>query len=176
VFGYLQFGESTEGNILQNFPSDVKLINLARICMTVTAMFSYPLMNYINRKVIDFAIERCGEIMRNPEREDAPFALPMNGMFYWLRACGVSFIFMSGAWVLAIALPQIQLIFGLAGSIVIIITSFIVPCILHWRAHRKLVCYGMVLPWLIIIFGLIIGTLGTVATVRDIVEYFEDHH
>lgn len=39
--GFLTFGDKTQGNILNNFPSDNVMVNIARLCVTeVFQMFA----------------------------------------------------------------------------------------------------------------------------------------
>lgn len=173
IFGYAEFGDSIEGNILLNYPASSPLVNTARGCMTVTALFSYPLMNFVNRKGIDYLIERIFSVY-SPDMYPEDWKLQPSGKYYWMRTILVSFILMGCAWIIAIILPEIQLIFGLAGSILIPITMFIVPCILFWKIPNNSIFFGKIIPLLVIIFGSIIGILGTIATVYDVVEFFKD--
>ena len=188
VFGYAEFGNTTKGNILQNYPSSNLFINIARVCMTITAVFSYPLMNYVNRKVMEYLLVnliQCIDYRKssilsnnnnnNKKKNNNNNELEEEGAEYWIRTVLISFILMSIAMFFALLLPQIQLIFGLAGSIVIVIVTFILPCILHWYYHSQYnTFYGKIFPVIIVIMGCVIGILGTIATVIDVYDYFYD--
>lgn len=173
VFGYAEFGDTIEGNILLNYPADSPLVNTARACMTITALCSYPLMNFVNRKVIDYLIERIFEIY-SPDMYPEDWRLPSTGKWYWIRTILVSLFLMGCAWIIAVILPEIQLIFGLAGSILIPITMFIVPCALFWQIHHTSFIIGKIIPIFVVLFGIIIGLLGAIATITDIVEFYQE--
>ena len=42
IVGYCSFGESTQGNILNNFPSDDIVINIARVFLGISLFFTFP--------------------------------------------------------------------------------------------------------------------------------------
>ena len=50
--GYLVFTNKTEGNILNNFPSDHGLVNAARLCFAVNMFLTFPLECFVCREVI----------------------------------------------------------------------------------------------------------------------------
>ncbi|KAF8938743.1 amino acid transporter [Dissophora ornata] len=51
--GYLSFSNKTQGNILNNFPSDNFLINIARFCFGVNMFTTLPLEAFVCREVIE---------------------------------------------------------------------------------------------------------------------------
>lgn len=52
VCGFLNFGNKTKGNILNNFPSDDLLVNIARLCFGMNMITTLPLEVYVLREVI----------------------------------------------------------------------------------------------------------------------------
>lgn len=52
VSGYLSFGGNTRGNILNNFPADNVIINVARLCFAFNIFTTYPLECFVCREVI----------------------------------------------------------------------------------------------------------------------------
>lgn len=52
VNGLLNFGDSTKGNILNNFKSDDNLINVARFCFGLNMLTTFPLEIFVVRDVI----------------------------------------------------------------------------------------------------------------------------
>ena len=53
--GYLGYGEDTHANILNNFPMDDVVANVARLLLTLTFFFTYPMEAMVGRHVL-FAI------------------------------------------------------------------------------------------------------------------------
>ncbi len=49
--GYVTFRDKTAGNVLNNFPSDVPLVNIARLCFGVNMIMTMPLENFVCREV-----------------------------------------------------------------------------------------------------------------------------
>ncbi|GJJ72802.1 solute carrier family 38 (sodium-coupled neutral amino acid transporter), member 11 [Entomortierella parvispora] len=51
--GYMVFSDKTQGNILNNFPSDNFIINIARFCFGVNMFTTLPLETFVCREVIE---------------------------------------------------------------------------------------------------------------------------
>ncbi|KAG0273193.1 hypothetical protein BGZ95_010990 [Linnemannia exigua] len=51
--GYLAFSDKTQGNILNNFPSENFIINIARFCFGVNMFTTLPLEAFVCREVIE---------------------------------------------------------------------------------------------------------------------------
>lgn len=52
ICGFLTFGDRTKGNILNNFPSDDWIINIARLCFGLNMITTLPLEVYVIREVL----------------------------------------------------------------------------------------------------------------------------
>lgn len=52
VSGLLNFGDKTKGNILNNFPKDDWVINIARLCFGLNMITTLPLEVYVFREVV----------------------------------------------------------------------------------------------------------------------------
>lgn len=50
--GYLSFTDRTQGNILNNFPDDNLMINIARFVFAITMYLTYPLELFVTREVL----------------------------------------------------------------------------------------------------------------------------
>jgi len=50
--GFLTFGNLTQGNVLNNFPSDNTMVNLARLCFGLNMLTTLPLEAFVCREVI----------------------------------------------------------------------------------------------------------------------------
>ena len=168
LFGYSEFGNSTKGNILQNYPTDNLLVNLARLCMTFMAISSYPLMNFVSRTVLDYLLETTFMLIRKRDNHSLKYSLPKTGVKYYGRIIAVSTVLFFLAWLLSIVVPGIQFVFGLAGATMVTITTFIVPAILQNMYYPLDFWHGIVTPYAIILVGTIIGVFGTITTITDV--------
>lgn len=52
VCGFWNFGDKTKGNILNNFPSDDWVVNIARLCFGLNMITTLPLEIYVAREVV----------------------------------------------------------------------------------------------------------------------------
>ncbi|EFW19960.1 hypothetical protein D8B26_003558 [Coccidioides posadasii str. Silveira] len=50
--GYLTFGSKTKGNVLNNFPADNVLVNIARLCFGLNMLATLPLEAFVCRSVM----------------------------------------------------------------------------------------------------------------------------
>lgn len=50
--GYLNFGSLTQGNVLNNFPTDNTLVNIARLCFGLNMLTTLPLEAFVCREVM----------------------------------------------------------------------------------------------------------------------------
>ena len=50
--GYLSFGDKTQGNVLNNFPNDNLMVNIARLCFGLNMLTTLPLECFVCREVM----------------------------------------------------------------------------------------------------------------------------
>ncbi|KAI9716041.1 MAG: hypothetical protein M1828_000508 [Chrysothrix sp. TS-e1954] len=50
--GFLSFGDKTDGNVLNNFPTDNTMVNIARLCFGLNMLTTLPLECFVCREVI----------------------------------------------------------------------------------------------------------------------------
>ncbi|KAL5000732.1 transmembrane amino acid transporter protein-domain-containing protein [Aspergillus recurvatus] len=92
VSGFLFFGSETQGNVLNNFPSDNILINIARLCFGLNMLTTLPLEAFV-----------CREVMTTYYFPDEPFnmnrhliftsALVLTSMAMALLTCDLGAVF-----------------------------------------------------------------------------------
>ncbi len=51
--GYLTFGDKTLGNVLNNFPNDNLMVNIARLCFGLNMLTTLPLEAFVCREVMN---------------------------------------------------------------------------------------------------------------------------
>ncbi|KAG0652418.1 Vacuolar amino acid transporter 2 [Hyphodiscus hymeniophilus] len=68
--GFLTFGSKTEGNVLNNFPTDNIMVNIARLCFGLNMLTTLPLEAFV-----------CREVMFNYWFPGEPFNMNLHLMF-----------------------------------------------------------------------------------------------
>jgi sodium-coupled neutral amino acid transporter 11 len=110
LFGYLTFGDKTLGNVLNNFPNDNFMVNIARICFGLNMLTTLPLEAFV-----------CREVMNNywfPDEHYHPnrhmiftTALVVSAMMLSLMTCDLGVVFelfgATSACALAYILPPL---------------------------------------------------------------------
>jgi sodium-coupled neutral amino acid transporter 11 len=108
--GYLTFGSKTEGNVLNNFPSDNLMVNIARLFFGLNMLTTLPLEAFV-----------CREVMNNYWFPDEPYqpnrhlifttALVITAMMLSLLTCDLGIVFelfgATSACALAYILPPL---------------------------------------------------------------------
>ncbi|GAD95536.1 amino acid transporter [Paecilomyces variotii No. 5] len=108
--GFLSFGSKTQGNVLNNFPSDNILVNVARLCFGLNMLTTLPLEAFV-----------CREVMMTYYFPDEPFnpsrhlvftsALVVSSMGLALITCDLGAVFeligATSACALAYILPPL---------------------------------------------------------------------
>ena len=125
-FGYLNFKESTKDNILLNYPSDDPASNVARVCVIITALFSYPIMSFVFRQSMDYVLFNLGyELVL---RRHSPLVHPP-----YLRLFIESTTSLALAWILSVLVPSIGTVFGLIGGTGGALIVFVFPALLELK-------------------------------------------
>jgi sodium-coupled neutral amino acid transporter 11 len=108
--GYLTFGDKTLGNVLNNFPNDNIMVNIARLCFGLNMLTTLPLEAFV-----------CREVMNNYWFPDEPYhpnrhvifttALVVSAMMLSLMTCDLGIVFelfgATSACALAYILPPL---------------------------------------------------------------------
>jgi len=163
MFGYAEFRASTEDNILLNYPSDDTASNVARVCVIITALFSYPIMSFVFRLSIDYLLFDLGyELVL---RRNSPIVLPP-----YLRLFIESTLSLALAWILSILVPSIGIIFGLIGATGGALIVFVFPTLLEFKeVSNPYVKAGLII---VVLFGVIVGFISASVIIIDIYSSF----
>lgn len=108
--GYLTFGDKTLGNVLNNFPNDNIMVNIARLCFGLNMLTTLPLEAFV-----------CREVMNNYWFPDEPYhpnrhvifttTLVVSAMMLSLMTCDLGIVFelfgATSACALAYILPPL---------------------------------------------------------------------
>jgi len=154
VFGYLQFFGAVEGNILKNYPDTDVLANVARAVLSFVIVCHYPPSNYCCRAAMDY-------LFFSKAKASTPRRLAWTVIIWGL------------AFVVAITLPQINIVFGLIGATANSLVVFIFPAIFLiklcnyklWEGFRG--ANAKLIGWALLIFGIILSVMGTTIIIME---------
>jgi len=150
ALGYMHFGSATQGDVLENmgFTADV---NVARVCIALTGVFSYPLLMYVARTSLSDLINvTCTPSYSTPLPED-------NWRFYGLTAA-----FLVTSTVVSAAVDDLSVVLGVTGSTAAVVQVFIMPGLIWNKIHREDEnwLWNHIVGWFLVVFGVIIGAVA----------------
>jgi len=90
--GFLTFGDLTQGNVLNNFPTSNLLINLARLCFGLNMLTTLPLECFVCREVIE-NYYYPGEAFNQRRHVTITSALVVAAMGISLMTCDLGIVF-----------------------------------------------------------------------------------
>jgi amino acid permease len=111
-FGYFQFGEDVQSNVLNSYGNDDNFVNVARLCICCLVSVSYPILHYVARSMIDdltSSAENQGTEMSN------------------LKHFGLTISFVGLTIVLAINLDDLGIVVDIIGSTAGVLAMFVLP-------------------------------------------------
>ncbi|KAJ2840811.1 hypothetical protein FBU31_000108 [Coemansia sp. 'formosensis'] len=150
VFGYVYFGEKTQGNILNNFPQDNLLINIARFLFALNMITTFPMETLVAREVIESLVFR-----------DREFSMRRH---VWIT---------TGLCAAGLAIGEtvcnLGVLLELTGGMSASFLAFILPSACFIKlSHSSTPLYSRKLlgHWLCILFGVTVMLLSTVLSIR----------
>lgn len=127
--GFLTFGDKTLGNVLNNFPSDNTMVNVARLCFGLNMLTTLPLEAFV-----------CREVMTTYFFPDEPFNMNRHLLF--------STSLVVSAMVLSLITCDLGAVFELVGATSAVAMAYILPPMcyikLTTRSWRTYVAYAIV--------------------------------
>ncbi|KAL1612309.1 hypothetical protein SLS60_000533 [Paraconiothyrium brasiliense] len=117
-FGYLTFGDKTLGNVLNNFPNDNTLVNIARLCFGLNMLTTLPLEAFV-----------CREVMNNYWFPDEPYQ-PNRHMIFTTSL-------VVSAMVLSLVTCDLGVIFELFGATSACALAYILPPLCYIKLSKK---------------------------------------
>ena len=198
IFGYIQFGTDTDGVILDNYANDDKLVNVARILMALHVALAYPVLFYPAQcSLVELLLWlrlryfHNSHIFADVEVESEEPLLTGNadddGQVWPFRVenirglCTLAVATITAS--LAIAVPQVEIVFGLMGSLVATTQVLLLPSALLLK-HSDGKCdqcdksdarngmiesFPNITPYLMILVGVIVAFAGTISYTIDLI-------
>jgi len=106
--GFLTFGDRTLGNVLNNFPADNTMVNVARLCFGLNMLTTLPLEAFV-----------CREVMFNYYFPNEPFNMNLHLIF--------STSLVVSAMALSLFTCDLGVIFELVGATSACAMAYILP-------------------------------------------------
>jgi solute carrier family 38 (sodium-coupled neutral amino acid transporter), member 11 len=147
--GFLTFGSLTKGNVLNNFPADNVLVNIARFFFGLNMLTTLPLECFV-----------CREVMNNYWFPDEPYQLKRHLIF--------SSTLVMGAMGISLLTCDLGAVFELIGATSASVIAYILPplCYLQlasrsWRTIPAILC---------IFFGFTVLTVSLVTAASNLIQ------
>ncbi|KAK5166372.1 hypothetical protein LTR04_000661 [Oleoguttula sp. CCFEE 6159] len=147
--GYLTFGDETQGNVLNNFPADNILVNVARFCFGLNMLTTLPLEAFVCREVMTlyyFAHEPF-----NPNRHLIfSTALVVSAMTLSLITC------------------DLGIVFELVGATSACALAYILPPLCFIKLSSR--SWKTALAWVCVVFGCTVMGISLMLAVMKIMR------
>ncbi|KAF2672700.1 putative amino acid transporter [Microthyrium microscopicum] len=149
--GFLTFGDKTQGNVLNNFPSDNIFVNIARLCFGLNMLTTLPLECFV-----------CREVMTVYYFPDEPFNQTRHIMF--TTALVVS------AMTLSLFTCDLGAVFELIGATSACALAYILPplCYVKLSSAKGLKLWG---AYACVAFGCIVMGISLILAVAKIINH-----
>ncbi|EON62705.1 hypothetical protein W97_01929 [Coniosporium apollinis CBS 100218] len=148
--GYLTFGDKTQGNVLNNFPTDNIMVNIARFCFGLNMLTTLPLEAFV-----------CREVMTTYYFPNEPFNPNLHLIF--------STSLVVSAMTLSLLTCDLGAVFELIGATSACALAYILPPLCYLKLSKR----GGWERWAAVActaFGMVVMGISTVLAVAKIVR------
>lgn len=147
--GYLTFGDKTLGNVLNNFPADNTMVNVARLCFGLNMLTTLPLEAFV-----------CREVMLNYYFPGEPFNMNLHLIF--------STSLVVSATILSIATCDLGSVFELVGATSAVVMAYILPPLCYIKLTTR--SWKTYVAVAVVVFGCIVMVISTLQAVDKIIH------
>lgn len=147
--GFLTFGDKTLGNVLNNFPADNSMVNVARLCFGLNMLTTLPLEAFV-----------CREVMLNYFYPGAPFNMTHHIVF--------STALVVGAMTLSLLTCDLGVIFELVGATSACAMAYILPPLCYMKLTTR--SWKTYVAGAIVAFGCAVMGISVIQAVEKIVR------
>ncbi|KAK3946388.1 putative vacuolar amino acid transporter 2 protein [Diplogelasinospora grovesii] len=138
--GFLVFGDKTLGNVLNNFPADNTMVNIARLCFGLNMLTTLPLEAFV-----------CREVMLNYYFPGEPFNMNLHLI--------LSTSLVVAAMALSLTTCDLGTVFELVGATSACAMAYILPplCYIKLTTTRTWKTYA---AWAVVVFGCVVMSIS----------------
>ncbi|KUJ12014.1 amino acid transporter-like protein [Mollisia scopiformis] len=147
--GFLTFGSLTQGNVLNNFPTDNTMVNIARLCFGLNMLTTLPLEAFV-----------CREVMFNYWFPNEPFNMNLHLIF--------STSLVVSAMTLSLVTCDLGAVFELIGATSACALAYILPPLCYLKLSTK--SWKTIPAITCVVFGVLVMGISLVQAVAKIIS------
>ncbi|KAM3442999.1 hypothetical protein MY1884_000943 [Beauveria asiatica] len=147
--GFLVFGDKTLGNVLNNFPSDNIMVNVARLCFGLNMLTTLPLEAFV-----------CREVMLTYWWPEEPFNLR--------RHLVLSTGLVASATFLSLVTCDLGAVFELVGATSAVAMAYILPPMCYMKLTTR--SWRTYLAGTIVVFGGLVMAISVIQAVEKLIN------
>ncbi|KAI9829767.1 MAG: hypothetical protein M1819_006004 [Sarea resinae] len=147
--GFLTFGDRTLGNVLNNFPTDNIMVNIARFCFGLNMLTTLPLEAFV-----------CREVMTNYWFLDEPWNPNRHLLF--------STSLVVSAMALSLLTCDLGAVFELIGATSACALAYILPPLCYIKLSTR--SWRTIPAWMCVIFGFVVMCISLVQAVAKVIR------
>ncbi|KAK3293451.1 uncharacterized protein B0H64DRAFT_345970 [Chaetomium fimeti] len=147
--GFLTFGDKTMGNVLNNFPADNTMVNIARLCFGLNMLTTLPLEAFV-----------CREVMFNYYFPGEPFNMNLHLIF------SSSLVF--SAMVLSLLTCDLGTVFDLVGGTSAAAMAYILPPLCYIKLTTR--SWKTYVAWAVAAFGCTVMVMSMLQAIGKIIK------
>ncbi|KAL2179861.1 transmembrane amino acid transporter protein-domain-containing protein [Thermothelomyces heterothallicus CBS 202.75] len=147
--GFLTFGDRTQGNVLNNFPPDNTMVNIARLCFGLNMLTTLPLEAFV-----------CREVMLNYYFPGEPFNMNLHLIFT------SSLVF--SAMVLSLLTCDLGSVFDLVGGTSAAAMAYILPPLCYIKLTTR--SWRTYVAWAVAAFGCVVMVMSMLQAIARMIR------
>jgi sodium-coupled neutral amino acid transporter 11 len=147
--GFLTFGDKTLGNVLNNFPADNTMVNIARLCFGLNMLTTLPLEAFV-----------CREVMLTYFFPDEPFNMNRHLLF--------STSLVVAALVLSLVTCDLGAVFELVGATSAVAMAYILPPLCYIKLTTR--SWRTYMAGAVVAFGMVVMVISVIQAVQKMVN------
>jgi sodium-coupled neutral amino acid transporter 11 len=147
--GFLTFGDKTLGNVLNNFPADNIMVNIARLCFGLNMLTTLPLEAFV-----------CREVMLTYFFPDEPFNMNRHLLF--------STSIVVAALILSLVTCDLGAVFELVGATSAVAMAYILPPLCYIKLTTR--SWRTYMAGAVVAFGMVVMVISVIQAVQKMVN------
>ncbi|KAJ3481538.1 hypothetical protein NLG97_g7800 [Lecanicillium saksenae] len=147
--GFLVFGDKTLGNVLNNFPSDNVMVNIARLFFGLNMLTTLPLEGFV-----------CREVMITYWWPDEPFNMK--------RHIAISTGLVASATFLSLITCDLGAVFELVGATSAVAMAYILPPMCYIKLTTR--SWRTYMAGAIVVFGCLVMVISVIQAVGKLIN------